>query len=402
MDAAKISLMDDPVMRNMILQAGFLKGLVLFKYHIVVGESFIQVFCRTDIGSKGDDKMKVAVGMRKTEEILDTQYLQFLRQIGVTHVIGFMPGADLLPSSQYGYWSEEDLERMVHHYESNGLILAGIENFRPEHWYEILLDTAGRSRQMENLKRTIAAMGKAGLSFMGYNFSIGGVIGQRQQPDGRTGAVVASFDYDRFLAEENTPIPASQCWKHEVLPQAKGFHKPVSRKEMRQRLYRFLEEILPVAEEAGVQMAAHPEDPPLPVMRQMGRVLTEPAAYDEMFERFPTPYCTVEFCQETFTEMGVDVYEQIARYASQKRISYVHLRNVRGKLPHYSEVLIDEGDVDMARALKTYAENGFDGPLIPDHYPSFAGAPSSHAAVAYCIAYIWGLLQTLDLPIWEG
>jgi mannonate dehydratase len=170
---------------------------------------------------------------------------------------------------------------------------------------------------------------------------------------------------------------------------------------MFERLCWFMERILPVAEDARVMIAGHPEDPPNPVMRHAGRWLIDPGAYDRLFERFPSPYCGIEFCQGTFTEMpAVDVYGAIERFAGQKRIAYVHLRNVRGELPKFTEVLIDEGDIDMAKALRIYQRCGYEGSFIPDHYPSLASAQGNHAIVAYSVAYIRGLMHALDIPIW--
>lgn len=343
--------------------------------------------------------MKVAVGMRNTAEILNTEYLRFLRQIGVTHVIGFRPDADVLPSASSGCWSEDDLRDMVRHYRENGLQVEGIENFPPRHWYKILMDLPGKELQMENLKRTITAMGKAQIPIMGYNFSIGGVVGRHHVPYGRAGALVDAFD-PNVLPYDDSPIPKSMAWNMVVEPEAEGVHRSIPREEVKDRLHWFLEQILPIAADAGVCMAAHPEDPPIPVMRNAGRVLISPQDYDELFDKFPTPYCTVQFCQGTFTEMGVDIYSTIKHFVNRGRIAYVHLRNVRGIVPKYSEVIIDEGDVDMAKALLCYHKGGYEGALIPDHYPTFADAQGSHATVAYSIGYIRGLMKAAGIPIW--
>ena len=343
--------------------------------------------------------MKVAVGMKRAEQIFDKSYLQFLRQIGVTHALGFMYDTDVLPSAKDGYWSEDDLKSLVRHFNDNGLQFEAIENFVPRHWYKILMDLPGKEAQLENVKRTITNMGKAKIPIMGYNFSAGGVIGLFQQPIGRGGVNSVSFDPEGHPYDD-LPIPRNMAWNRVVDPDAEGIYPDIPRDEMRQRLYWFLEQILPVCADAKVALAAHPEDPPIPYMRHAGRVLIRPEDFDAMFERFPTPYCTVEFCQGTFTEMGVDVYKTIEHYASQNRISYVHLRNVRGTVPKYDEMMIDDGDVNMAKALLAYHKGGFDGAFIPDHYPKLASAETDHATVAYAIGYIRGLMKALDIPVW--
>jgi len=343
--------------------------------------------------------MKIAVGMKHAKQIYDAEYLRFLRQIGVTHTLGFMYDTDVLPSAKDGYWAEDDLKRLVKHFNDNGLQFEAIENFLPRHWHKILMDLPGKEEQLENVKRTISNMGKAGIPIMGYNFSAGGVIGRFSEPIGRGGTLSVSFDPEGHPFED-TPIPKSMAWNTVIEPEKEGVYPHIPREEMKERLYWFLEQILPVCADANVQLAAHPEDPPIPYMRDAGRVLITPEDYDEMFKKFPTPYCTVEFCQGTFSEMNVDIYETIEHFAELNRISYVHLRNVKGKIPCYHEMLIDDGDIDMAKALMCYHKHGYEGTFIPDHYPELASAIGDHATVAFAIGHIRGLMKALNIPIW--
>lgn len=347
--------------------------------------------------------MKIAVGLRMAAEIYDREYLQFLVQVGVTHVIVFMPHADVIPSAALGYWDEDGLKRLVRHFNDNGLQVDGVENFIPVHWDKMLLGASGRETQMENIKRSVAALGGAGIPTMGYNFSLGGVIGMGSARLARGGAQATAYD-EALFPPDLSEIPLGMVWNTVVDPNAPtGNIGMVPREEVFERLCWFLERVLPVAEEAGVCIAGHPEDPPNPIMRQAGRWLVNPEAYDRLFKMFPSKSCGIEFCQGTFTEMpGVDVYQSIEHFASQKRIAYVHLRNVRGELPKFTEVLIDEGDVDMARALRIYHQCGYEGSFIPDHYPRLASAKENHAILAYCVGYMRGLMQALDIPIWEA
>lgn len=343
--------------------------------------------------------MKVAVGLRDPQQVKDSEYLRFLRQIGVSHIYGFKCDEQTIPSAKDGYWSYEDLSCMVNHYLENGLILEGIENFLPSFWYKVLMNLDGKEEQMSNLKKSIANMGKAGIRVLGYNFSAAGVYGRFESDTGRAGAISSAYDpighpYD------DSPIPRSMAWNTVVVPGAEGDYGEIPREEMKDRLYRFLDEVLPVAEECGVTLAAHPEDPPIPYVRYAGRVLISPADYDEMFARYPTPNCAVEFCQGTFTEMGVDIYDTIRHFAGQSKIAYVHLRNVKGKLPKYEERIIDDGDIDMAEALKAYRDGGYTGAFIPDHYPRLASTKTQHATVAYTIGYIRALMKALQIPIY--
>lgn len=91
-----------------------------------------------------------------------------------------------------------------------------------------------------------------------------------------------------------------------------------------------------------------------------------------------------------------DVYEATDRYCGQDAIAYVHCRNVRGKVPNYEEVFIDEGDIDVLRVLRILHRRGFDGVLIPDHTPSMTCDAPWHAGMAYALGYLRAALQTVE------
>ena len=91
---------------------------------------------------------------------------------------------------------------------------------------------------------------------------------------------------------------------------------------------------------------------------------------------------------------GVNIYEVIEEFAASGRIGYVHFRNTGGTLPRYSEVFIDEGYVNMPRALGIYRRHGFEGTVIPDHTPQVDAAMPWETGMAYALGYIRGLMQT--------
>jgi mannonate dehydratase len=171
---------------------------------------------------------------------------------------------------------------------------------------------------------------------------------------------------------------------------------PVTSEELWQRVARFLREILPVAEEAGVVMAAHPDDPPAPRVRGTPRLVYQPHLYQKLLDIAPSPSNALEFCLGTTAEMTEgNVYEATERYSAQGKLAYVHFRNVRGKIPRYHEVFIDEGDVDMVRVLGILKKNRYDGVLIPDHTPLVdCGAPW-HAGMAYAVGYMRAALRVV-------
>ncbi len=154
---------------------------------------------------------------------------------------------------------------------------------------------------------------------------------------------------------------------------------------------------MPVAEEAGVRLAAHPDDPPLPTLRQTPRLVCTPDRYQRLLDIVPSYYNALEFCQGTIAEMAEgDVYEAIDTYSAQGKIAYVHFRNVVGKVPNYTESFVDDGDVDMIRSLRIYHKNGYDGVIIPDHTPHLSCAAGWHAGMAYALGWMKAVITMLD------
>ena len=164
---------------------------------------------------------------------------------------------------------------------------------------------------------------------------------------------------------------------------------------MWRRFSHFLEEIIPIAEEAGVRLALHPDDPPMPTMRLQPRLVYQPHMYQRALDTMPSPNNTLELCLGTLAEMTEgDVYDTVDRYSRQGKIAYVHLRNVKGKVPNYRETFIDEGEVDIIKILSILRRNSFDGVIIPDHTPQMSCSAPWHAGMAHAIGYITGVLAS--------
>ena len=151
-----------------------------------------------------------------------------------------------------------------------------------------------------------------------------------------------------------------------------------------------------VAAEAGVTLALHPDDPPLPEpMAGAARIVSTLEQYERIFALNPSPNNAMLFCQGCVTEMGIDVCEAIRRMGGQDKICYVHFRNVRGTPKDFWEVFIDEGDVDMFRAMQTYKEVGFAGPFMMDHTPAIPDDRDQRQGHAYATGYIRAMIQAI-------
>lgn len=344
--------------------------------------------------------MKLGFGLYR--HMLNAEHYKFAKQCGATHLIIHMVDyfghnknkSDQPVGGESGWgragnpdeiWSYKELLAIKKNINAYGLELEAIENFDPAHWYDILLDGPKKEQQIANIKQLIRNVGRAGIPVFGYNFSIAGVAARTQGAYARGGAVSVGME-----GGDDTPIPNGMVWNMSYDDKApEGSVPKIDHGELWERLDYFLKEILPVAEEAGVKMAAHPDDPPLPYVRNTPRLVYQPKMYQKLIDLNPSPSNNLEFCLGSIAEMTEgDVYEATDTYSKQRRISYIHFRNVVGKVPHYKEVFVDEGDIDMFKILKILKKNNFDGVLIPDHTPQMTCDAPWHAGMAYAMGYM--------------
>ncbi|HEX4786782.1 MAG TPA: mannonate dehydratase [Candidatus Sulfotelmatobacter sp.] len=358
--------------------------------------------------------MKVGLGLYR--HMLTREYYDFARQAGCTHVVVhlvdyFKQGAGNPRHNQptggkyepWGVagdpnklWTVAELTGLRKEIEDTGLVLAAIENIDPAHWHDILLDGPLRPQHIDNVKTIIRRMGEAGIPVLGYNFSLAGVCGRVTNASGRGGALAVGMDGPA----DDEPVLAGMIWNMVYDQNAPaGTLPPISHEELWRRLQRFLEDVVPVAEGAGVQLAAHPDDPPMPTMRRQPRLVFQPHMYQRLLEFVPSRSNALELCVGTIAEMSEgNVYDTVERYSRQGKIAYLHLRNVVGKVPHYRETFIDEGDIDMVRILSILHRNGFDGVIIPDHTPQMSCAAPWHAGMAHTLGFILAVKAMLDSP----
>ncbi|MEM1085319.1 MAG: mannonate dehydratase [Verrucomicrobiota bacterium] len=293
-------------------------------------------------------------------------------------------------------WSVENLKALKAELNEAGLEFEAIENFDPAHWHDVLLAGPERPAQLEHLKQIIRNVGEAGIPVFGYNFSLAGVSGRHLTRDSRGGAKTVGMV---GLDETNTtPIPKGMIWNMIYDSEApEGSLPAIEAEELWRRLEVFLKELVPVAEAAGVRLAAHPDDPPFSEVRGQPRLVYQPHLYQRLLNIVPSRSNALEFCLGSLAEMTEgDLYETCERHARQGDIAYVHFRNVRGKVPHYMETFVDDGDIDMRRIVRILKTNCFDGVLIPDHTPQMSCDAPWHAGMAFAMGYMKGLLEETD------
>ncbi|MDR0534493.1 MAG: mannonate dehydratase [Verrucomicrobiales bacterium] len=356
--------------------------------------------------------MKLGFGFYR--HMLNPENMAFARQCGATHAVVhlvdyFKKGANSenpandQPTGNLGgwghagdpgkLWTTAELLVIKNQLNTAGLEWEAIENFDPAHWYDVLLDGPRKREQLENLKTMIRRVGEAGIPIIGYNFSLAGVCGRLSGPYARGEAISLGMN-----GPVDDPVPNGMVWNMVYDGNAPTGHLPlISHDELWKRLEDFLDACLPVAEAAGVRLAAHPDDPPMPTMRGTPRLVYQPQLYQRLLDIRRSPANALEFCLGTLSEMTEgDIYEAVECYSRQQAIGYIHFRNVAGKVPHYHETFVDDGDIDMLRVLSILRQNNFDGVLIPDHTPQMSCSAPWHSGMAYALGYMRAALDSVN------
>jgi len=305
----------------------------------------------------------------------EERYLRLYRQAGVTDIVTGPP-SDGGGGDDLQRWL--DLRKRV---DDAGLRLSVIESIPvPE---EVKLGLPGRDEALERFLTSLRAMGSAGIPILCYNWmAVIPVQRTSRSAPVRGGALSVAYDH----------AEASQS----PVPEGAG----VSEGQLWGALEYFLRAAVPVAEEVGVKLAMHPDDPPISPTRGVARILTSPEAFQRMIDLVPSSNNGLTYCQGCFAEMGADVPATIRQFAGQGKMFFAHFRNLTGTLTSFVETFHDEGETDMFEAMRAYVEVGFDGPMRPDHLPIMEGEGSDPGAYHFygrlhAIGYMRGLLDAI-------
>lgn len=263
---------------------------------------------------------------------------------------------------------------------SFGIKLSVVEGYMPLD--PIVHGAPDRDDAILTIKQLIINMGKLGVEVLCYNWMPNcDWTRTALNVPARGGALTNSFDESLLKAPETPPqysSTAEQLWKN---------------------LEYFLEQVIPVAEDAGVSLAMHPDDPPLPKLRGEDQIMHQPEHYERLFNLYDSPANAMCLCQGTFSEMGADIPALIRRLG--KKASYAHFRDVRGVVPQFVETFHDDGQTDMAAAMLAYHEVGFTGPMRPDHVPTLDGEEGNGGGYSmlgrlFAVGYMRGLMHAVQ------
>jgi len=305
---------------------------------------------------------------------------ELCRQMGINCAI-----AKLAPelTGKLPPWDFESLKLSKERFAEGGFDLIGLEGDQMD-MIRIKLGLPGREVDVELYKKMLENMGKLGINLLCYNFMATGWFRTSKDIQERGGALVTGFD-----TSDGERLPLTP-------------YGEVSAEKIWENYQWFIERVMPVAEKAGVKMALHPDDPPVPVLQGIGRILINADAIRKALSLSSSPSHGLTFCQGTYVTMGENIPELIEEFGKAGKIFFVHLRDVEGTPGHFRETFHDNGPTNMPEMLKLYQHIGFNGPLRSDHVPTMAGEANDQAGYGmsgnlFGIGYIKGMMDALKI-----
>lgn len=329
------------------------------------------------------DELPMRVGVGQFMDPSEKR-LRYSKQLGVDDILlnmyqydpdyEHMPDDERMPLEGDGEWSVENLTALRERVEAAGIRLNAIENVPISFYEDVMLNGPKRDEQLEKLKRTIRNMGEAGIPIFGYHWAPAGVW-RTGSGTVRGGAAVSAFDVDE-LDEEHT---------HD---------REYTEEELWENYEYFLEEIIPVAEAAGIKLCLHPNDPPMERLGGVPQLFRNFENFKRAMDLVPSDNHGLELCLGCWSQMGEDLEEVIRYFAERDEIFYVHFRDVEGTVPKFKETFVDEGNYDEYGLLALLDEVGFDGMMIPDHTPHLEDDTDwEHRGRAFTVGYLRGMLR---------
>ncbi len=309
--------------------------------------------------------------------------LQFVRELGAEYV---------------SIWTDsklatlENYQRLIYNVESAGLKVWNIGNLSVHNMEEVTLNLPGRDEKIEEYKAYLRLLGKVGLRYTTYAHMGNGIWSSARETT-RGGASARAFDLEK-------PHKGSWNGKDFFLPLTHG--RVYSQEEIWENYTYFIKQVVPVAEDQGVKIGIHPDDPPVPVLGGIPRcIFGNFQGYVRALEIANSPNIGVCLCVGTWSEggpqMGKTPLEAIQYFGERKKLFKIHFRNVQSPLPHFVETFVDGGYVEMYPVMRALRQVNFDGILIGDHFPEMVGG--QRASVAYTIGHIRALKQRAEAEI---
>lgn len=331
---------------------------------------------RATENKRGPSQIKLAA---QTSQHPSEEDLLLLKQLGVSCVSIWVGAKDA---------NVPNFRKVVDAYKSAGITVWNIGNHDVHNMEEVTLNLPGRDKKIEQYKSYLRTMHEAGLTYTTYAHMGNGIWSTGHERC--RGARARAFN----LAE------ASEGWWVGKTFQGPLTHgRRYSEQEIWDNYAYFIRQVVPLAEELGIRIGIHPDDPPVPELGGVPRcIFSSFEGYRRALEIADSEQVGLCLCVGCWLEggkrMGKDVLETIRYFGERGKIFKVHFRNVNAPLPHFVETFLDNGYMDMYQVMKALREVSFDGAAIADHVPGMVGG--SRVQLAYSIGYMRALLERAE------
>ena len=333
----------------------------------------------------------------------DPVTLQYISQI---------PGMRSIVSAVYDVkpgqvWPEESLVSMKEACEKNGLIFDVVESI-PVH-EDIKLGRNNVKELLDVYCENIRRCAKHGIKCVTYNFMP--VFDwtrtqlDKEAKDGST-SLVMYWEQMKGLdpLKDDIHLPGwDSSYTQEGVRELINAYAAIGEEGLWKNLETFLKAVIPVAEECGVRMAIHPDDPPYPIFG-LPRIITCEKNLDRFLSLYDSPANSLCLCTGSLgCAKFNDIPRLVEKYCKMDRIAFMHIRNVKvmedGSFEERAH-LSSCGSLDIAKIVKTLVDNGYDGYVRPDHGRMIWGETGKPGYGLYDRAlgavYITGLFEAYE------
>ena len=294
----------------------------------------------------------------------------FAKQCGVEHGVIRLPETKEFDITDLSHW--KSIYKRFSDFGIKPLIIEPMPNELHDH---IKAGDNLRDECIEKAIKMLEFMNELDIRTICFNFMAH--IGWLRTADSikeRGGALVTGFDINDFTPT-NKKITADELWKNYEY---------------------FIKAIIPYAEKYNIKLALHPDDPPLPKLGEVERIMISYENIEKAINIVKSPNLGVTMCQATYLMMGEDLYDVIPKL--KDNIFFVHFRNAHGNKYKFNETFHDNGEIDMADILRLYKKHNIDVPIRVDHVPLMAGESQDLAGYTalgrlFAIGYLKGIMD---------
>jgi mannonate dehydratase len=238
---------------------------------------------------------------------------------------------------------------------------------------EVTLNLPGRDQKIEEYLNYIRYLGEAKIPYSTYAHMGNGIWS--------SGRIINERGYSARDGNANSPEWKGH-WAGKIYTNPLSHGRVFSEQEIWDNYTYFIKKVKPVAEDAGVRIGIHPDDPPMRMLAGVPRcIFSNFEGYKKAIEIADSPNIGVCLCIGSWLEggkdTGADPVDVIKYFAARKKLFKIHFRNVTAPLPHFTESLLDDGYYDMSKAMQALVDSDFHGIVIPDHIPAVGVDPNA-------------------------